>query len=101
AKESILTKDFIISITLQGLVIGLFTMIAYHIGLSKGSVGTAMTMAFATLCIARLFHGFNCRGKKSIFSLGLFSNRFSWMAFGIGIVLVNAVLLVPGLQGLF
>ena len=60
AKESILTKDFIISITLQGLVIGLFTMIAYHIGLSKGSVGTAMTMAFATLCIARLFHGFNC-----------------------------------------
>lgn len=101
AKESILTKDFIISITLQGLVIGLFTMIAYHIGLSKGSVGTAMTMAFATLCIARLFHGFNCRGKKSIFSIGLFSNRFSWMAFGIGIVLVNAVLLVPGLQGLF
>ncbi|MFQ9617415.1 MAG: cation-translocating P-type ATPase, partial [Clostridium butyricum] len=78
AKESILTKDFIISITLQGLVIGLFTMIAYHIGLSKGSVGTAMTMAFATLCIARLFHGFNCRGKKSIFSIGLFSNRFSW-----------------------
>ncbi|EDT74926.1 cation-translocating P-type ATPase [Clostridium butyricum] len=101
AKESILTKDFIISITLQGLVIGLCTMIAYHIGLSKGSVGTAMTMAFATLCIARLFHGFNCRGKKSIFSIGLFSNRFSWMAFGIGIVLVNAVLLVPGLQGLF
>ena len=61
----------------------------------------AMTMAFSTLCIARLFHGFNCRGNKSIFSLGIFTNKYSWMAFGIGIVLVNGVLLVPGLQELF
>ena len=38
------------------------------------------TMAFATLCLARLFHGFNCRGDKSIFSIGLLSNRYSWMA---------------------
>ena len=101
SKESILTKDFLISITVQGLIIGIFTMIAYHIGLGQGSVETAMTMAFSTLCIARLFHGFNCRGKKSLFSIGLFRNRFSWMAFGIGIILVNAVLFVPGLQGLF
>lgn len=99
-KESILTKDFIISITLQGLTIGLFTMIAYHIGLNN-SVEMAMTMAFATLCIARLFHGFNCRGKKSLFSIGMFSNKASWIAFGIGIILVNAVLIVPALQQLF
>ena len=101
AKESILTKDFIISITGQGLIIGVATMIAYHMGLSNGSNGMAMTMAFSTLCLARLFHGFNCRGKKSVFSLGIFSNKFSWMAFIFGVVLVNAVLLVPGLQGLF
>ena len=101
AKESILTKDFMVSITVQGLIIGIFTMIAYHLGLSKGSTEVAMTMAFSTLCLARLFHGFNCRGKKSIFSLGLFSNKFSWMAFGLGIILVNAVLFVPGLQELF
>ncbi len=101
SKESILTKDFLVDVCVQGLIIGIFTMMAYHIGLTKGSNGTAMTMAFSTLCIARLFHGFNCRGKKSIFSLGLFSNKFSWMAFGVGIILVNAVLLIPGLQGLF
>ncbi|MBE6071474.1 MAG: cation-translocating P-type ATPase [Clostridium butyricum] len=101
AKESILTKDFMLDVTVQGLIIGIFTMVAYHIGLLKGSTGMAMTMAFSTLCLARLFHGFNCRGKKSIFSLGLFSNKFSWMAFGVGIILVNAVLLIPGLQGLF
>ena len=101
SKESILTKDFMVDICVQGLIIGIFTMMAYHIGLTKGSNGAAMTMAFSTLCLARLFHGFNCRGKKSIFSLGLFSNKFSWMAFGVGIILVNSVLLIPGLQGLF
>ena len=62
---------------------------------------TASTMAFATLCLARLFHGFNCRGKGSIFKLGVFSNKYVWYAFGIGLVLLNAVLFVPGLQVLF
>ena len=101
SKESILTKDFIKDICLQGLLIGIFTMISYHIGLATGSNGIAMTMAFSTLCLARLFHGFNCRGRKSIFSLGVFSNKFSWIAFATGVILVNLVLLVPGLQNLF
>lgn len=101
SKESILTKDFIKDVCVQGLLIGIFTMIAYHIGLATGSNGTAMTMAFSTLCLARLFHGFNCRGKKSVFSLGVFNNPFSWIAFITGVILVNAVLLMPGLQKLF
>lgn len=101
AKESILTKDFIIDVCSQGLLIGIFTMISYHIGLATGNNGIAMTMAFSTLCLARLFHGFNCRGKKSIFSLGVFSNKFSWIAFITGVVLVNTVLLIPALQRLF
>jgi len=101
ASESILTKDFIQEIGIQGLLIGIFTMISYHIGLNTGNHGLAMTMAFSTLCLARLFHGFNCRGKRSIFGLGVFSNKFSWMAFIAGVVLVNLVLLIPALQVLF
>jgi Ca2+-transporting ATPase len=101
ANESILTTDFIKSISIQGLIIGIFTMVSYHIGLATGNHGIAMTMAFSTLCLARLFHGFNCRGKRSIFSLGVFSNKFSWIAFLTGVVLVNIVLLIPILQRLF
>jgi Ca2+-transporting ATPase len=99
--EPILTKAFITDILGQGLLIGIFTMISYHIGLAKGNHGIAMTMAFSTLCLARLFHGFNCRGKKSIFALGVFNNTFSWIAFISGVILVNTVLLIPVLQGLF
>lgn len=58
-------------------------------------------MAFATLTLARLFHGFNCRGKEPIFRLGLGSNRFSLLAFAGGTALLAAVLFVPGLSQLF
>lgn len=101
SKESILTKDFMIEIALEGLLIALFTIIAFHIGLSTGNKEVASTMAFSTLCLARLFHGFNCRGKKSVFALGVFSNKFSWYAFGAGLVFLNAVLFIPPLQNLF
>ncbi|MDU1414571.1 MAG: cation-translocating P-type ATPase [Clostridium sp.] len=100
SKASILSKDFITEVCIEGLIIGIFTILAFHMGL-KSDAATASTMAFATLCLARLFHGFNCRGKKSVFSLGLFTNIYSWLAFGIGLVLLNGVLFVPFLQNLF
>ena len=59
----------------------------------------ACTMAFSTLCLARLFHGFNCRGSRSIFRLP--SNPYSYGAFAIGIILLMLVLFVPALHGLF
>ncbi|MEG2989683.1 MAG: cation-translocating P-type ATPase C-terminal domain-containing protein, partial [Oscillospiraceae bacterium] len=61
----------------------------------------AMTMAFATLTLARLFHGFNCRGTASIFKLGFKSNKYSVGAFFLGVLLLAAVLFVPGLKHLF
>lgn len=98
--SSILSKDFIYEILLEGIVISVFTLVAFYIGLKTDS-NVASTMAFSTLCLARLFHGFNCRGDKSIFSIGLFSNKFSWMAFAAGLVLLNLVLFVPFLKRLF
>ncbi len=67
----------------------------------SGSSAVAATMAFTTLTLARLFHGFNCRSHHSIFHLGLFSNLYSIMAFEAGTVLLAAVLFVPSLQTLF
>lgn len=98
--SSILSKDFIYEVAAEGLVIAVFTLIAFYIGLKTDS-NVASTMAFATLCLARLFHGFNCRGDRSIFSIGLFSNRYSWAAFGVGLLFLNGVLFVPFLQNLF
>lgn len=100
-KEGILTKRFILQILLQGALIAVCTMTAYHTGLATGSEAAASTMAFSTLTLARLFHGFNCRSSRSILKIGLMSNLYSIMAFEAGVVLLAAVLFVPGLQTLF
>ena len=100
-KEGILTKRFILQLLLQGALIAVCTMTAYHTGLATGSEAAASTMAFSTLTLARLFHGFNCRSSHSIFKIGLMSNLYSIMAFEAGVVLLAAVLFVPGLQTLF
>ena len=100
-KEPILNRTLMGRILGQGLLIAVPVMTAFYLGLSWGGAAAASTMAFATLTLARLFHGFNCRGEESIFRLGFRSNPFSLAAFGGGVLLLAAVLFVPGLNTLF
>lgn len=97
-KEGILTKDFLQTLGIQGALIAVATMVAFYLGMQINN-GMACTMAFATLCMARLFHGFNCRGSRSIFRLP--SNPYSVGAFFVGTLLLMLVLFVPALHGLF
>lgn len=99
-KEGILTRGFCLQILIQGFLIGLFTIFAYHVGFTINHA-TAMTMAFSTLSLARLFHGFNCRSKHSIFELGFRRNWYSLGAFCIGVLLLGTVLVIPALHGIF
>lgn len=100
-KEGILTAAFLLRLVLQGMLIAVSTMTAYHVGMDTGGAGTASTMAFSALTLARLFHGFNCRSSHSLLSLGIRSNMWSVMAFETGTLLLAAVLFLPGLQVLF
>ncbi len=100
-KEGILTKDFMLQLLVQGGLIAVCTMTAFHIGLKEGGAALASTMAFSTLTLARLFHGFNCRSDRSIFKLGFGSNPSSVGAFLVGILFLVLVLFVPFLSGLF
>ena len=97
----ILNKTFALNVLFEGLLIGIATGVAFWIGLAADDVLLASTMAFATLCLSRLFHGFNCRSRESIFKIGVFSNKQSWIAFIVGVLLLHIVLFVPGLQGIF
>ena len=100
--ESILTKDFLFKIATEGLSICVTTMIAFMIGYQDGNAVLASTMAFATLCSARLFHGFNCKSDRPVvFTKRLFNNKWLIGAFFLGIVLITAVVMIPGLQNVF
>ena len=98
---SMMDREMLSRVFGQGLLIGAVSMTAFYLGLAGGGPARASTMAFATLTLARLFHGFNCRGPESIFRLGLGSNPYSLMAFGVGVLLLALVLLAPALESLF
>ena len=100
-KTPILDRELMLRILGQGALIAVPVMTAFYIGMSRGGTVSAMTMAFATLTLARLFHGFNCRGSESIFALGFLSNPFSLLAFGAGTLLLLAVIFIPALHPLF
>ncbi len=100
-KEPILTKELSGKILIEGILIALFVMIGFYIGYKDNDALKASTIAFSVLCLARLFHGFNCRGGASVFGLGVFSNKFSIIAFVIGFVLLNTILLVPAFHTIF
>ncbi|WP_017379284.1 calcium-translocating P-type ATPase, PMCA-type [Paenisporosarcina sp. TG-14] len=97
----LLNKSFAVQVLSEGLIIAIATLISYHIGLSTGDHMIAATMAFSTLCLARLFHGFNARSSQSLFRIGLFTNKYLWFAVILGVALLHIVLLTPALQGIF
>ncbi len=103
-KKGIMDTPFIIKMVLEGLLISISVILAYRLGLGNNNTNDefmACSMAFTTLTLARLFHGFNCRGEQSIFRLRLSSNWYSVGAFLAGMALVAMVVFVPFMRELF
>ena len=84
------------------------SMIAFHTGLyygagmAAGAAAVGSTMAFATLCLSRLMHGFNSKADHPVlFQKEMFNNRYLNLSFLVGFALLSAVLLLPPLKPLF
>lgn len=110
ADESILTRSFMGRIGIGGLSICIMTVTAFLIGLNGwftaaplgGSALLGSTMAFGTLCMSRLFHGFNCKSDRPVvFTRALWSNKWLIGAFAIGVVLITFAVAVPGVDHIF
>ncbi len=107
--ESILTKSVLLQILTGGIVITIYTLIAYYIGMGidkangvSGGVTAASTMAFAVLCMSRLVHSYNCKSDRPIlFTRKMWNNKAIQGAFLVGFLLLSAVLWLPFLHGLF
>ncbi|WP_282804533.1 cation-translocating P-type ATPase [Clostridium tetani] len=104
---------------LNGLLIGFLTLAAFIVGVkvytnsttlfplipedvSKEALTHAQTMAFVVLSVSQLFHSLNLRHpKKSIFQLGIFTNKYLIGAIIFGIVLQDIVITIPFLANIF
>lgn len=100
SSDSILNKQTVLQITFEAIIIAICTMCAYLFGLKQDPL-VASTMAFATICLARLLHGFNCRSNLPLTKIGFYTNRSSIYAFLIGFSLLHVILFVPFMHSLF
>jgi len=103
-KESLFSHGSGIFLILNGLLIGILTLIAFRYGEKVyGTEGVhAQTMAFVVLSVSQLFHSLNMRHpRKSIFQVGIFSNKYLVGSIIIGILLQYLVITIPFLSNLF
>lgn len=100
ANESILNKETGIYILFHSVVIAACVMAAFMVGNSGcDSAAMASTMAFGTLCLARLFEGFDSRGKYSLARLGFTKNMFTVGAFLVGALFLVCALMIAPVHG--
>lgn len=102
-EEGIFVKGMKTTILFEGLIIGVFTLLAFNYGVNfNGSLGQGRTMAFATLSLSQLFHVFNFRSlQDSIFKKGLVINKFLLGASALSGLVQLAVMLIPSFRPIF
>lgn len=106
-------------LVINGALIGLITLAAFCIGgmeytgtwslsvLHEGNMTEevlrhSQTMAFVVLSVSQLFHSLNLRSeKRSIFQVGLFSNKWLVMSIIAGILIQLIIISVPPLAAVF
>lgn len=101
-------------ILVAGVLIGLLTIIAFLIGYYEHGYDPfkdeipddihayARTMAFLTIIASQLFYSLSFRNeKKTIFSSGIFSNKYLILAIILGFALQLVVLFIPVLRESF
>lgn len=102
SSSSIFAGGVGIGIIYQGLLEAALTLLVYYWAHTHYDEGVAVTMAFATLGLLQLTHAFNVRSNtKSLFQIGLFSNRYMLGASVISGLLLVLVIIIPGLNEWF
>ncbi len=100
-RKSIFTHGLGYMLALEGILIGILTLVAFIIG-SNESLTVGRTMAFTTLSLSQLVHTLNVRSiDKSIFKVGLFTNKNLIWANLISFILMIIIILIPSLRVIF
>ena len=101
--QPIIDRTMMVGLVLQGIAITAVSLAAFRIGARYfGSDDEARTMAFVTLSGCQILRAYTNRSEHgSVFSLGVFSNRWMQYAALSSTVLMLAVVYVPGLNTVF
>lgn len=95
SKKSIFADGLWNKIFIEGIMLGMLTLLSFSIGNNLYGIEVGRTMAFVSLGMLELVHSFNIRSEESIFKVGIFENKYLIGAFIIGSLLQIFVVIVP------
>lgn len=101
SRKSIFADGLWNKIVVEGIMIGMLTLLAFSIGNKYFGLEVGRTMAFISIGILELVHSFNVKSEKSIFKTGLFENKFLVESFILGVFVQVIVVLIPQLAEIF
>ncbi len=100
-KKGLFADGLWFKIFFEGCMIGILTLLSFHIGTTKYGITIGRTMAFLTLGLTELVHSLNIRSDESLFEVGLFKNKYLIFAFLLGAILQIGVTVVPQIATIF
>ncbi len=103
-KEPVITSDMAIGISVVAVTDMIAVLLVFYLAAQRypGHLEIAQTIAFVTLCTSELLRAFTARSEHhSVFSLGVFSNRWMVWATSASMLLILLVVYVPFLQPFF
>lgn len=100
-KKGIFADGLWNKIILEGIMIGMLTLLAFNIGNKYYGLEIGRTMAFISMGLLELIHSFNIKSEKSIFKTKILENKYLIGSFIIGTIIQVAVVLTPTLAEIF
>lgn len=88
-------------IVVEGIMIGMLTLVAFSIGNKFFGLEVGRTMAFLSMGLLELVHSFNIKSEQSIFKIGILENKFLIGSFILGTIIQISVALIPALAEIF
>ncbi len=99
--EGLFANGYGARIILQGVMFGTLSLVAFYVGeMLSGSLAGGQTLAFFVLSLSQIVQAFNMRSERSLFKIGVFTNRMLDLAAAVSVALVALVLFTP-LSGAF
>ena len=101
SKKGIFADGLWNKIIVEGIMLGMLTLIAFSIGNKYYGLEVGRTMAFVALGVLELVHSFNIKSEESIFKVGIFENKFLIGSFILGVLIQTIVVIIPTFANIF
>ena len=101
SKKGIFADGLWNKIIVEGIMLGMLTLVAFSIGNKYFGLEVGRTMAFLSIGFLELVHSINVKNEKSIFETGIFENKYLVGSFILGVFIQAIVVVIPFLANIF